>query len=655
VLGSFAMTASAMAAAPAGTACQTDGKISGRGSTLQANAITAEIGGYNTNVCGAVGSATDLNTGVGTDPAGSNMIVYNWGSSTTANSPTAAGARGSGEGLAAMACRTDAFGGTDIPYNFGDGTTNFPTGGTMPWLWQNLPAANPANWPWFDPAFGEDGSNGCDTFYNTTHISWVPPYGPAPNAGCANAGPACYPSTVGGVTNNAAPVMSFPIAVASAALGVNFNVPAPQLTLGTNSGTGGTARCWTITALNASGQSTASVTVGPANVGAGETQVLNWSEPTPSNPTGYDIYATGVTGTTCNAFTTPALLTTISSGATTTFTDTGTATTAGAPPTTNTAHISGCPTTAAAADLTSSEVSTIFSGDTTNWDQLTPASTWSGCNLAIQRIVRGDISGTTQEMKTYLKSVDPNRALCNGGGQTWSTLAVYTSNTDWPGDQTACSGVTAPINDLGTGGGAACPGFPLPAGSTKGVICGVAATEGAVTYGDLSNWKSTPNVMYVDVNSNTGNPQGPGSSTVLGTGTPNCSTAFSGNLPGAGGSTDMVGLDANGAAPAGTDWSTDAVLSGSQTVPASNITNIPGSNTWPICTLTYDMVYSGLSAGSAGTTAIGGMNNDKRRTLYTFFTFLLSPDGQSFLRAAGYLPIPSSWASLERTGFEGGF
>jgi ABC-type phosphate transport system substrate-binding protein len=648
-LGSFAMASPAMAAAPAGTACQTDGKISGRGSTLQGNALTAFITGYNTDVCGNVAAATNLNAGYTSDPAGSNMIAYNYPEATTA------GARGSGEGLGAMACRTDAFGGTDIPYNVGSST---PATGTMPWLWADIPAASPNNWPYFDPAFGSDGSNGCDTFYGNPQVAYTPPYPPAPNAGCADAGPACYPSG----TNAAGPVMSFPVAVASAALGVMFKVPPPQPTLGTNTGTGGTARCWEVTSVNAAGQSTASTVIGPANTGGAtpETQVLNWTAV--PNATSYDIYGAGATGTTCNAFTSTSVVAT--GVATNTFTDDGSALTAGSVPTSNTAQISGCPTTASQVVLTSSQVSTIFSGDTSTWAALGDESSfnWTTCPLAITRVVRADISGTTQEMKTYLRSVDGSRALCNGGGQTWTTLAEYTNNTAWPGGSPgACSGVTAPLTFLGTGGGAACPGYPLPANSTKGVICGLSDIEGGITYGDLSNWKSTPGVIYAELIPNTGTtPVIPGSSATIGTGTPNCSTAFSTNTPGAGGSTDFVGLDDTGGTPdepSNTNWATDAANGAGGVTPASDITNIPGSTTWPICTLTYDMVYTGLSEANATYTAnpIGGLTADQRRTLYTFFAFVLSPDGQNLLTAAGYKPLPSSWATSERAGFEGGF
>jgi hypothetical protein len=655
-LGSFAIAAPAMAAAPGGTACQaSDGKISGRGSTLQGNALTALISGYTTQVCGSVGAAGNLNSAITTgDPANSNMIAYNWTSTTTPNiSPTNAGARGSGEGLAAMACRTDAFGGTDIPYNVGSST---PATGTMPWLWADVPAASPNNWPYFDPSFGTDGSNGCDSFYGNgnngsgNQTAWLPPY-QAPNAGCSAAGPACYPSTVGGVTNPAGPVMSFPIAVASAALGVNFHASTPVITLGANSGTGGTTRFWKLTAVTAAGQTVGSNELSAA-VGSGESQVINWTAV--PGATGYDLYGAAASG---GESTSPALVATISGGSTTTFTDTGAATTAGAAPATNTAQIAGCPTAATQVQLTASQVSHIFSGDTTTWSSLGSETSfnWTGCTIPVTRFVRADISGTTQEMKTYLRSVDGTRTLCNGT-DTWTTLSTYTNNTVWPG--AGCSGVTAVSTAFGTGGGATCP---TSFNAVKGVICGVGVTGGAITYGDLSNWKSTANVIYAEVVPTSGTAGVlPGSSSVLGTGTPNCDTTFNANTPGAGGATDFVGLDDTGGSPdepSNTNWATDAAVGAGGTTPSSNITNIPGSLKWPICTLTYDMVYTGLSGSNATYTAnpIGILTADQRRTLYTFFAFVLSPDGQGVLSGAGYGALPSAWAAKERQGFESGF
>jgi ABC-type phosphate transport system substrate-binding protein len=108
-ISSLAMTAPAMAASPNGVNCQAGtsqgdpngGKISGRGSTFQAAAISTFTTEYESDVCGQPPLQ------YATDPAGHTMVAYNY--------PGAA-ATGSGAGQAAAGCRSDAFGGTDKPY-----------------------------------------------------------------------------------------------------------------------------------------------------------------------------------------------------------------------------------------------------------------------------------------------------------------------------------------------------------------------------------------------------------------------------------------------------------------------------------------------------------------------------------------------------------
>lgn len=85
-----------------------------------------------------------------------------------------------------------------------------------------------------------------------------------------------------------------------------------------------------ITALNAAGESGPSSEITVTITAVTQTIVLTWVQ-TPG-ATGYKLYRTAVPGT----YTTPTLLTTIGSGATVTFTDTGAGLSVGVPPTTNT-------------------------------------------------------------------------------------------------------------------------------------------------------------------------------------------------------------------------------------------------------------------------------------------------------------------------------
>lgn len=503
-LGSLATAAPSLAAAPGGTACQpgtskTDasaGKISGRGSTFQNNAINkAFIANYTTDVCGTVAAQYSG------DPAAANMIAY--------NAETGA-FTGSGNGEAAMACRTDAFGGTDIPYDQAG----------LGQLW------GPAG------TFTRDGITGCDP-----GTSFVANYPPLPNGGTG----AQYPSTVNGATNTQATMMSFPVAIGSAAIGVHFAS-----------------------------------------------------------------------------------------------TDTG------------------CPTAGTQITLSQSQISQLFSGDITTWTALgsTPGFNWGspgcktsgGTDVPVARVVRSDVSGTTQAVKTYFRDVDGSRTLCavpssGGGAANWGGYAVQLANTNWPGDSTEpCTGVTAPTTAAGTGA----------------LITAVTSGDGTIGYGDLPAWVGKGALMAQLTPSTGGATVNPFQGASLGaTSAPNCDVStLSGNLPGGGTSADSVGLNsADGINPSTSNWGTDAANGQGGTIP-SDITN--KGALYPICTLTYDMTYTGEHVAFPGG-PIGGLTDNQRRTLYTFFRYALSPDAQNKLKAQGYLPLPASWATAERSGFSSAF
>jgi ABC-type phosphate transport system substrate-binding protein len=492
VIGSLATAPASFAAAPGGTACQpgaskydaAGGKISGRGSTFQNNAINkAFIAGYTSDVCGSVPAQY---TG---DPGTTNMISYNSEAGTFT---------GSGNGEAAMACRTDAFGGTDIPYD--------QTG--LGQLW------GPAG------TFTRDGITGCDP----GSASGLP-YSPQPNGAAP-----FYPSTQGGATNTQATMMSFPVAIGSAAIGVHFTS-------------------------------------------------------------------------------------------------------------------AGCPTAGSQIQLTPSQVSGLFGGTISNWSTLgsEPSFNWTTCSVPVTRVVRADVSGTTQAVKTYFRDADPNLTLCTppagGGTANWASYAVQLENTNWPGDSAEpCTGVTAPTTASGTGA----------------LVTAVVGGNGTIGYGDLPAWfgkgallaQLTPSTGGATVNPFQG-------SSFTATSAPNCDVStLPSNLPGSGAPADSVGLNStDGVTPSTSNWGTDAATGGGGTIP-SDITN--KGSLYPICTLTYDMTYAGESAAFPGG-PIGGLTDNQRRTLYTFFRYALSPDAQNRLKVQGYLPLPSNWASLERTGVSNAF
>src|SRR5262249_55808772 len=149
---------------PEGLNCvSSDGKISGRGATFQEKVQSVFAQTYRDDYCGNV---AEQFTG---DPAGNTMVAYDY-PAATANKAT-----GSGAGLKAASCRTDAYSGSDIPY------TN-------------------ANLKELNEAPGKTG--GCG-------IAFEPPFQPKPTP---------WPNA----SETTAPIMSFPVTGSSVTPAINL-------------------------------------------------------------------------------------------------------------------------------------------------------------------------------------------------------------------------------------------------------------------------------------------------------------------------------------------------------------------------------------------------------------------------------------------------
>jgi ABC-type phosphate transport system substrate-binding protein len=197
--GSLAAAPASFAAAPAppaiGSNCQADGKISGAGSTFQANAINNSFTyGFQQDVCGPQPNVANLTAAWGTtdpsvfsftDAAGTHsvpgMVAYNYSLNST---PTS---NGSGAGLNHLSCRTDFFSGTDLPYNASQFTSLKGAAGA-------LPVANGTT---------------CAAAINTGAVP--APYGPQPTA---------TPPATG---DTASTPLNFPTAGGAVAYAINLN------------------------------------------------------------------------------------------------------------------------------------------------------------------------------------------------------------------------------------------------------------------------------------------------------------------------------------------------------------------------------------------------------------------------------------------------
>jgi ABC-type phosphate transport system substrate-binding protein len=293
-----------------------------------------------------------------------------------------------------------------------------------------------------------------------------------------------------------------------------------------------------------------------------------------------------------------------------------------------------CPTTALPSEvnLTPKEVSKLYGGDYLTWNApelVVNNPELKECSGTITRVVRADSSGTTNILKQYLIRVDNARtgAECKGAGNVLHNWEAYFStNTEWPGKQSpGTEGTCSPIV-VGTESGG-------PA-----LIKKLQETVGGIGYIDLAEVPA--GVIVANVENATG------TETVApseGGEAANCSfSALS--LPGSS-ATDSVGLNTSD------DWSNNNQVVNVGKANHENATNL-GSK-YPICGLTFDLVYEGLHENNvAGEGAISRLTADQRRTLYSYFTFVLSSTGQHVLPKIHYAELPSSWLPKVQSGFQ---
>ena len=149
--------------------------------------------------------------------------------------------------------------------------------------------------------------------------------------------------------------------IASATWAVESITPPLQLSI-TTSNIGGTlaaaAYYWVVTAIDKSGETTPSNEVSYTWAQSQGSAVLSWT-PLPT-ATGYKVYRGSTTGGES------VLVTTLTNGAINTYTDTGSAGTAGKPPTSNTAALAMSVSTTPASSNTTTTATAFLQGGTAN-------------------------------------------------------------------------------------------------------------------------------------------------------------------------------------------------------------------------------------------------------------------------------------------------
>jgi hypothetical protein len=372
VVGSLAAAPAAFATAPVnGAACQPDGKISGAGSTFQANGVNdAFTFGYQQNQCGAQPNVANLTPAWGTtDPSifsfgttsVQGMVAYNYSLGGTAAS------NGSGAGLNRLSCRTDMFSGTDLPYNSTQFTALKGAAGTLASV---------------------SGHCADGTVINTGSVP--PPYGPQPNN--------TWPAT----GDTAATPMNFPTAGGAVAYAVNLNGKC-------------TANAGSLSAALVTGTPITSLSVNAlANaIPAGSTVLL-------SDGAGHT-QAWDVTATAAAAATTITVASQTPNFA--------------YPATTTTFTVAPTGLKFTANEFNKIWQGTINQWNDSELTATNPILTTFGCAGAIQRVVRFDNSGTTAITMFTLNGIDPQPATLCGTDitKTWLAIATASNNSgQWP-------------------------------------------------------------------------------------------------------------------------------------------------------------------------------------------------------------------------------
>ena len=290
-------------------------------------------------------------------------------------------------------------------------------------------------------------------------------------------------------------------------------------------------------------------------------------------------------------------------------------------------------------EFTAKEVSRIFGGDAATWNDTelvknNPAL--ANCTAPIVRIVREDNSGTTSIFKNYLIRAE-NTGVEQAGVRTgfatcqptkpWSAAEFSESpNTKWPGKPTV-EGTCSKIESAATSGG--------PALITK-----LKETSGGIGYADLSNATGVEGegLVLPTVKNQLGTAA---KAPNAGKGA-NCTYSVV-SLPGAT-AEEAVGLNPKD------NWANNNNTNAGSPENHFNTTDL--GSLYPICGLTFDLVYTGLSNTKGGPNPISRLTPDQRRTLYSYMTYLLSSTAQDKLSTFDYAPLPTAWLPTLRKGFQ---
>ncbi len=290
--------------------------------------------------------------------------------------------------------------------------------------------------------------------------------------------------------------------------------------------------------------------------------------------------------------------------------------------------------------LNGKELSRLFGGEVITWSDSelaanNPQLSTDKCKGKVTRVVRQDKSGTTNIFKQYLIAAEPPEGQRTGqttcaSGKTWKG-SYFKENKEWPGRQQR---EQEEKKETVVSEGTCSPIVNGPKSGNPEEIKKLKETEGGIGYADLPQAVAEAKTFAVTAVVENGN--GTGYSSPKSNQGANCSYSSVG--PPSGGVSNAVGLSS--------EYEKTWANNGSPN--EEDVADLGPK--YPICGLTWDLVDVGLSKESPV-----ALTTDQKRTLYSYFTFLLSSTVQQDLSNLYYAPLPVAWVQELREGFQENF
>jgi ABC-type phosphate transport system substrate-binding protein len=309
--------------------------------------------------------------------------------------------------------------------------------------------------------------------------------------------------------------------------------------------------------------------------------------------------------------------------------------------------------------FTPTELSRIFGGDAKTWNDAELVSNNAGlsvCTAAVQRVVRQDNSGTTNIFKSMLineeerpeGAAEPKEKgiILNNrepsaeepGKHTFTCATTHkwatyfpSPNTNWPHES--------------EGGTCSPEAIHGPSSGNAEEIKKISETPNGIGYADLPQATAIGVETDGETLATVRNATGKAYKAANNGKAANCNFAASASLPGTN-AEESVGLNTLD------DWANNNKAENAK--PNHGNATLKGE-LYPICGLTFELVYTHMASSSDPEVAIKRLTADQRMTEFAYFSWMLNEGAQKELGKLLYAPLPASWLELLRPGFEANF